>query len=157
MKRIGSRCEVYHGNASQTAGGLKKSGLFKDKHGCIKSRKASNRAKKNKNLGGMLKQKGSGCFDYKKTVKTQLGGGKNKKNVDLEKHIFIFSNGFETFTLPPKYQNAKLNYNCKCPLNKLVKHKIKDHVEGMVKAVKPKKGKKKGGGFGSLLKLGSKL
>ena len=46
MKRIGSRAEVYHRNALQTAGGLKKKQLFKDKHGCIKSRKASNRAKK---------------------------------------------------------------------------------------------------------------
>ena len=86
MKRIGSRAQVYHGNAVQTSGGLKKKNLFKDKHGCIKSKKASKRARKNKNLGGMLKQKGSGCFDYKKTEKMQLGGGKNKKNVELDKN-----------------------------------------------------------------------
>lgn len=129
MKRIGSRAQVYHGNAVQTSGGLKKKDLFKDKHGCIKSKKASARAKKNKNLGGLLKQKGSGCFDYKKKVKTQLGGGKNKKNVELEKHIFILSDGMQTFTLPNHYKNAKLNYKCKCPLNHLIKHNIGDHVE----------------------------
>ena len=129
MKRIGSRAQVYHGNAIQTSGGLKKKDLFKDKHGCIKSKKASARARKNKNLGGLLKQKGSGCFDYHKTVKKQFGGGKNKKNIELEEHVFIFSNGIPTFTLPDKYKNAKLNYKCNCPLSKLVKHSLKDHVE----------------------------
>jgi len=49
LQRIGSRAQVFHGKASQTAGGLKKKNLFKDKHGSIKSKKASNRAKKNKN------------------------------------------------------------------------------------------------------------
>lgn len=130
MKRLGSRAEVYHGNAIQTSGGLKKKQLFKDKHGCIKSKKASLRARKNKNLGKLLKQKGSGCFDYKKTVKTQLGGGKNKKNVDLEKHIFLFSEGMmPTFTLPNHYKDAKLNYKCNCPLSPLIKHNVGDHVE----------------------------
>lgn len=129
MKRIGSRAQVYHGNAIQTAGGLKKKELFKAKNGSIKSKKASNRAKRNKNLGKLLKQKGSGCFDYHKTVKTQLGGGKKKKNVDLEKHIYIFTSGFDTFTLPNKYKNAKLNYKCDCPFSAMIKHNISDHVE----------------------------
>lgn len=129
MKRIGSRAQVYHGNAVQTSGGLKKKDLFKDKHGCIKSKKASNRAKTNKNLGTLLKQKGSGCFDYKKKIKTQLGGGKNKKEVELEKHIYLFSDGFSTFTLPSKYQDAKLNYKCNCPLEQLLKHTLNDHIE----------------------------
>ena len=129
MPKIGSRAQVYHGNAVQTSGGLKKKDLFKDKHGCIKSKKASARARKNKNLGKLLKQKGSGCFDYKKTVQTQLGGGKNKKKVDLEKHIFIFSKGVPTYTLPPKYKNAKLGYKCKCPLAQLLNHNVGDHVE----------------------------
>ena len=130
MKRIGSRAQVYHKNAIQTSGGLKRKDLFKDKHGCIKSKKASTRAKKNKNLGKLLKQKGSGCFDYSKKIKTQLGGGKNKKNVELEKHIFIFSEGMmPTFTLPNHYKNAKLNYKCNCPFSKLIKHNIEDHIE----------------------------
>lgn len=129
MRRVGSRAQVYHGNAIQTSGGLKKKDLFKDKHGSIKSKKASSRAKKNKNLGKLLKQKGSGCFDYHKKNKRQVGGGKNKKNLELEEHVFIFSDGFSTFTLPNRYKNAKLNYKCNCPLNKLVKHKLKDHVE----------------------------
>ena len=129
MKKVGSRAQVYHGNAVQTSGGLKKRDLFKDRHGCIKSKRASNRARKNKNLGKLLKQKGSGCFDYTKTMKTQLGGGKNKKNVELEKHIFLFSNGMPTFTLPNHYKNAKLGYKCDCPLQKLIKHTVGDHVE----------------------------
>ena len=174
VKKIGSRAEVFHGNANQTAGGLCKKDLFKDKHGNIKSKKASSRAKKNKNLGGHLKQKGSGCFDYTKKVKVQMGGGKKKKDVELEKHIFIFSDGMSTFTLPPKYQSAKLNYKCKCPFCNILPHTYADHVEYKElvipeKDMKPskadskktskKKSKKsqKGAGFGSLIgKLASK-
>ena len=129
LKRIGSRAEVYHGVAIQTTGHLKKKDLFKDKHGSIKSKKASQRAKKNQNLGGLLKEKGCGCFDYKKNVKVQLGGGKKKKDVDLEKHIFIFSNGVDTFTLPQKYKGAKLKYKCDCPFSKIIKHTVSDHIE----------------------------
>ena len=129
MKRIGSRAEVYHGKALKTSGNLKKKDLFKDKHGCIKSKKASNRARKNKNLGDLLKQKGSGCFDYKKKVNVQLGGGKNKKDTQLEKHIFIFSDGIQTFTLPNKYKGSRLSYKCKCPFANLLKHNVSDHIE----------------------------
>ena len=74
IQRTGSRAQVFHGKAMQTAGGLKKKNLFKDKHGCIKSKKASKRARKNRNLGGMLKQKGSGCFEYNQNSKIWDGG-----------------------------------------------------------------------------------
>jgi len=50
-KAVGSRAEVWHGNAKHTSGGLKKKDLMM-KHGHIVSKKASQTAKKNfsKNL-----------------------------------------------------------------------------------------------------------
>ena len=50
MQTIGSRAQVWHGTAKKTSGGLTKKDLFKDKYGNIKSRKASAKAKSNKNL-----------------------------------------------------------------------------------------------------------
>jgi len=41
---VGSRAEVWHGTKDQTAGGLKKSDLWQDKYGEIKSKKASESA-----------------------------------------------------------------------------------------------------------------
>ena len=49
MKTTGSRAEVWHGNAKKTRGGLTKRDLFKKK-GRIKSKRASKKAKKNRNL-----------------------------------------------------------------------------------------------------------
>tara|TARA_B100001094_G_scaffold297459_1_gene320585 strand:- start:89 stop:334 length:246 start_codon:yes stop_codon:yes gene_type:complete len=49
MKTIGSRAEVWHGNAKKTSGGLTKSDLFKKK-GRIRSKRASKKAKSNRNL-----------------------------------------------------------------------------------------------------------
>ena len=46
----GSRRQVWNRTAKKTAGGLKRDHLFQDKYGNIKSRRASNKAKKNKNL-----------------------------------------------------------------------------------------------------------
>jgi hypothetical protein len=46
MHTVGSRSEVYHGNAMHTSGGLKKSNLKRTKDGRIVSRKASAAAKK---------------------------------------------------------------------------------------------------------------
>ena len=40
-KNIGSRAEVYHGNARQTSGGLTKKDLIKNKAGRIVSKKKS--------------------------------------------------------------------------------------------------------------------
>ena len=39
VKIIGSKAQVFHGNATHTSGGLKKSDLVKNKHGRIVSRK----------------------------------------------------------------------------------------------------------------------
>lgn len=50
MKSVGSRAEVFHGTATKTAGGLKKSDLFRGKDGRIKSKRASALAKKNNQL-----------------------------------------------------------------------------------------------------------
>jgi len=41
MKDIGSRAEVFHGNATQTSGGLKKRDLIQTQDGRIKSKAAS--------------------------------------------------------------------------------------------------------------------
>lgn len=39
MKAVGSKAEVYHGNAKHTSGGLKKEDLMKNKHGKIVSKR----------------------------------------------------------------------------------------------------------------------
>ena len=49
MKTIGSRAQVWNGNAIKTSGGLKKKDLIKKK-GRIRSKRASKSAKKNQNL-----------------------------------------------------------------------------------------------------------
>ena len=49
-QRVGSRIQVWNRTAEQTSGGLKRSDLFQDKYGNLKSRKASNKAKRSKNL-----------------------------------------------------------------------------------------------------------
>ena len=41
MKTIGSRAEVFHGNADHTSGGLRKKDLIQGEDGRIKSRAAS--------------------------------------------------------------------------------------------------------------------
>ena len=43
---IGSRAQVFHGTADMTPGGLTKSDLVQDKYGQIKSKAASEAAKK---------------------------------------------------------------------------------------------------------------
>lgn len=43
---IGSRAQVFHGTADMTPGGLTKSDLMQDKYGQIKSKAASEAAKK---------------------------------------------------------------------------------------------------------------
>lgn len=60
MQTFGSRRQVFNGTAKKTSGGLKKSDLFQDKYGNIKSKRASKNAKRNKNLikAGYTTQKG---------------------------------------------------------------------------------------------------
>ena len=73
MEKIGSRAKVMHGTAEKTSGGLKQNDLKYNKFGKIVSKKASLKAKKNKNLekAGYKTEKGSfGAI---------LKGGINKK------------------------------------------------------------------------------
>tara|TARA_Y100000389_G_scaffold204455_1_gene257103 strand:- start:638 stop:952 length:315 start_codon:yes stop_codon:yes gene_type:complete len=63
VKRIGSRAEVFHGNAHQTSGGLTRDKLSKNKEGRIISIKASQSAikcyrskDKNGKLGGFVQK-----------------------------------------------------------------------------------------------------
>ena len=65
MERVGTRAQVMHGNAKQTAGGLKKKDLKYNKQGKIVSKKMSQRAKKEKRLqkAGYTTKKGQfGAF-----------------------------------------------------------------------------------------------
>ena len=50
VQTTGSRRQVWNRSAKKTSGGLQRGDLFQDKYGNIKSRKASNKAKRNKNL-----------------------------------------------------------------------------------------------------------
>lgn len=80
MKNIGSRAEVFHGNAKKTKGNLKKEDLMLNKYGNIVSKKQSKRMMgKNNPLRklGYLQNSNSGEFGprgktYKKTKKSWL-------------------------------------------------------------------------------------
>lgn len=79
-KKYGSRAEVMHGVAEMTTGRIKKSGLMKNKHGDIVSKKLSLRAKKEKRL------EKAGYF----TVKGKFGAvkmDKKKKSKTKRKRI----------------------------------------------------------------------
>ena len=76
MERVGTRAQVMHGNAKQTAGGLKKKDLKYNKQGKIVSKKMSQRAKKEKRLqkAGYTTKKGQfGAF--------KMRGGEGKATV----------------------------------------------------------------------------
>ena len=65
MNKIGSRAEVFHGNAEKTKGGLTKTDLKKNIYGNIVSIKQSNRMSGDSNplrLNGYLQKKNSGKF-----------------------------------------------------------------------------------------------
>lgn len=62
IKTIGSRAEVWHGTAVHTSGGLGKGDLFQDKYGRIRSRRASQVAKRHNNLGAHKLPKGTRRF-----------------------------------------------------------------------------------------------
>lgn len=59
---IGTRRQVWNGTAYKTEGNLRKKDLFQDSNSNLKSRKASRRARRNKNLQGFLQKKGSHTF-----------------------------------------------------------------------------------------------
>ena len=85
MQRVGSRRQVWNRTAKQTSGGLTRSDLFQDKYGNIKSRKASNKAKRNKNLkkaGWTFKKGQFGAVkveEKKKGTKRTKGKGTKRK------------------------------------------------------------------------------
>lgn len=73
MKRVGSRAEVWHGNAHHTPGGVTKKGLLKNKHGEIVSRIKHFQAKKDKRLekAGYFTEKGKFGFVRRDTKKNK--------------------------------------------------------------------------------------
>lgn len=81
---IGSRAQVYHGNAYKTKGELTKSNLMMNKHGRIVSVKKHNTAKREKRLekAGYYTRKGKFGFVYvgSKTTRTRRRGVKAKKS-----------------------------------------------------------------------------
>ena len=96
MQTIGSRAEVWHGNAHHTSGGLTKKNLLKNKWGRIVSAKKHRTAKKDKRLQkagffakkgafGVVKRggmKGGETSDPDDDVEevTEVGGGACKKS-----------------------------------------------------------------------------
>ena len=80
MITVGSRCQVWNGTAKKTSGGLTKKDLFKKK-GRIRSKKASRKAKQNKNLAnaGWTVQKGK-FGAVKKEDKPKRQSKKRKSN-----------------------------------------------------------------------------
>ena len=82
MQRVGSRAQVMHGKAKKTKGGLTKRQLKYNKQGKIVSRKASNAAKKSKNLikAGYITKKGQ--FGAIKVSKK--GGGGDGKSIEMK-------------------------------------------------------------------------
>jgi len=77
VKIIGSKAQVFHGNATHTSGGLKKTDLVKNKHGRIVSKKKQ--AAGFKSLQYLIKA------GYE-PIKGKFGhGGKKAKREDLPK------------------------------------------------------------------------
>jgi len=76
-KKVGSRAEVYHGNAQHTSGGLTKDKLMKNKEGRIVSIKASQsaiRCYRSKEKTGILGSFGQKDKEYLSII------GKKKKS-----------------------------------------------------------------------------
>ena len=80
MQNIGSRAQVWNGNAKKTTGGLEKKDLLK-KNGRIRSKKASRSAKKNNNLkkAGWTHKKGEFGSVRISDVKPKKKSKKSKK------------------------------------------------------------------------------
>lgn len=80
MLTVGSRAQVWNGNAKKTSGGLTKKDLFKKK-GRFKSRKASKKAKRNNNLkkaGWTFKKGEFGAIRIEDKKKTKRKNTKSK-------------------------------------------------------------------------------
>lgn len=81
MKTVGSRAEVFHGNAKHTSGGLTKKDLIKNKHQRIVSKKKHMTAKKEKRLAkaGYIPKKGEFVIMRKSMRNSKSKKGKSKK------------------------------------------------------------------------------
>ena len=75
MHTVGSRAEVWHGNANHTSGGLTKKNLLKNKWGRIVSARKHKTAKKEKRLekAGFFAKKGKFGVIKRKTRKSKRG------------------------------------------------------------------------------------
>ena len=86
MKTVGSRAEVFHGNAKHTSGGLTKKDLIKNKHGRIVSKKKHTLEKKTMRLKklGFGTQKGKfgmvKLSEQKKSRKSKKSRRTSKKS-----------------------------------------------------------------------------
>ncbi len=74
MHTVGSRAEVWHGNANHTSGGLTKKNLLKNKWGRIVSARKHKTAKKEKRLekAGFFAKKGKFGVVKRKTINNHL-------------------------------------------------------------------------------------
>lgn len=97
MKTVGSRAQVWNGNAKKTSGGLTKKDLIKKK-GRIRSKRASKSAKKNQNLknaGWTFKKGEFGAvrIEDKSKSKSKKKGSKRMKGGSKGGQYFLNENG----------------------------------------------------------------
>ena len=90
VRALGSRAEVWHGNAKHTSGGLEKKHLMMNKRGRIVSRKKHATAKKQKRLekAGFKAKKGTFKLFKKsdgKTRRKRKGGGNEREEIAINK------------------------------------------------------------------------
>ena len=88
VQTTGSRRQVWNRSAKKTSGGLQRGDLFQDKYGNIKSRRASNKAKKNKNLkkaGWTVKKGQFGAVKIADVKKKKKGSAKKSKKRSSKK------------------------------------------------------------------------
>ena len=78
---VGSRAQVFHGNADKTTGGLEKKDLMKNKHGRIVSVRKHKTAKKENRLkkAGYHTKKGEFGSFKKETNKTRKNKSRKQK------------------------------------------------------------------------------
>jgi len=79
---VGSRAQVFHGNADKTTGGLEKKDLMKNKHGRIVSVRKHKTAKKQNRLkkAGYFTKKGEfGSFKKEDKPKTRKNKSRKQK------------------------------------------------------------------------------
>lgn len=77
---VGSRAQVFHGNADKTTGGLEKKDLMKNKHGRIVSVRKHKTAKKEKRLEKAGYSAKKGKFGFIKKEKSKTRKNKSRRN-----------------------------------------------------------------------------